>query len=251
MKMPKFKEDKNPKNIKTINKNKKVITTNKKAISVLSGGLDSVVATSILNEEYQINAIFFDYGQKSFKMEVQSAKNVCKELNIELTIIKLDWLANLGNSALTSFNEIPKMDMDELNSELSIEKSNKVWVPGRNMVFTAIANSFAESAGAESIIVGWDLEEANNFPDNSIDFLNAFNNLLKIGTSNKVKIIAPLMNMDKKEIVEIGYEVNAPMNLSFSCYDGKEFHCGVCESCLRRKRAFKDSNIPDETIYLE
>lgn len=221
-----------------------------KAITVLSGGLDSTVASSIFKEDYQIHALTFDYGQKSAEMEIKSAKAVCDEINAEHTIIELPWLAALGGSALTSEETVPEpddSDLDDIGSSLKTAKS--VWVPGRNVVFTAIANSFAEAEGASIIIVGWDLEEAATFPDNSKEFLDAFNNVLDVGSFDKIKIEAPLIGLDKTGIVNLGNKINAPMELSYSCYKGFEYHCGVCESCMRRKRAFKNAGITDKSVY--
>ncbi len=221
------------------------------AIAVLSGGLDSTVATTTFKDDYQIHAITFDYGQRSADMEIKSARTVCKELGADHTVIKLPWLSKLGRSALTSNNDVPEPGIKELDDmESSIETAIKVWVPGRNIVFTAIANSFGESMGAEIIIVGWDLEEAATFPDNSKEFLNAFNNVLKVGSFDKIKIEAPLIDMNKIDIVKLGNDIGAPMNLSYSCYKGFEKHCGVCESCMRRIRAFNNAKINDTTVYM-
>ena len=221
------------------------------AITVLSGGLDSTVATTTFKGEYQIHALTFDYGQRSAEIEIKSARAVCKELDADHTVIELPWLSELGRSALTSDNIVPEPGINELDDmESSIETALKVWVPGRNIVFTAIANSFGESMGAEIIIMGWDLEEAATFPDNSKEFLNAFNNVLKVGSFDKIKIEAPLINMNKKDIVKLGNDIGAPMNLSYSCYKGFQEHCGVCESCMRRIRAFNAAKIEDKTIYM-
>lgn len=223
-----------------------------KAISVLSGGLDSTAATAYFKDKYDIQAITFDYGQKSAQMEIKSAKAICKKLDIKHTVIKLPWLAKLGNSALTSDEEVPELKLNELDEkDVCDETAMKVWVPGRNIVFTAIATSFAESSGAEKIIVGWDLEEAATFPDNSKEFLTAFNQVLEIGSINNIKIEAPLINKTKKEIVELGLKKNAPLELSYSCYIGGEKHCGVCESCMRRKRAFQSAGVMDRVQYAE
>ncbi|CDG65728.1 7-cyano-7-deazaguanine synthase [Methanobacterium sp. MB1] len=228
------------------------MTKSKKAISVLSGGLDSTVATSLLAKYYEVHALTFDYGQRSAEVEIKSSMAICEELGMEHTVIKLPWLAQLGKSVLTSEGEIPQLKMDELDDkELCDETARKVWVPGRNVVFTAIALSFAEAEGAEKIIVGWDLEEAATFPDNSPEFLEAFNRLLEIGSLDEVEIEAPLIHMNKEEIVKLGNEIKAPMDLSYSCYIGEEKHCGTCESCMRRKRAFKTAGIEDRTEYEE
>jgi 7-cyano-7-deazaguanine synthase len=224
----------------------------KKAISVLSGGLDSTVASSVYKEEYEVHAITFDYGQRSLKQELSASRNICEKLGFEHTVIDLTWLSKLGSSALTTNKELPKIAIDELdNKEICNDSANNVWVPGRNIVFTSIATSFAEAEDANIIIVGWDKEEANTFPDNSKEFLNSFNETIAIGSKNDIEIKAPAIDLNKKEIVELGKKVNAPMELSYSCYDNNDKHCGLCESCLRRKRAFIETGIPDPTEYLK
>jgi 7-cyano-7-deazaguanine synthase len=220
------------------------------AISVLSGGLDSTVATAYFKDQYQIHAVTFNYGQRSAEMEIKSSRAICDVMDIEHTVIALPWLATLGNSALTSQEEVPQLGMDQLDDkDVCDQTARKVWVPGRNIVFTAIATSFAEAEGASAIIVGWDQEEAATFPDNSQKFLEAFNNVLEIGSLDQIEIKAPLINMDKTEIVKLGDEVKAPLHLSYSCYMGGEEHCGICESCMRRKRAFYNSGVMDSTLY--
>ncbi len=226
--------------------------TNKKAISVFSGGLDSTVATSLLAKDYEVHAVTFDYGQRSAKMEIKSSKIICEMLGMEHTVIELPWLSQLGGSALTSSEKVPKLEMNQLDDkEICDETARKVWVPGRNVVFTAIALSFAEAGEAQKIVVGWDFEEAATFPDNSKEFLDAFNQVLEVGSLDNVQIEAPLIQMDKKEIIILGEEIKAPLNLSYSCYMGEEKHCGVCESCMRRKRAFELAGVEDQTDYIQ
>ena len=137
--------------------------------------------------------------------------------------------------------------MDDL--EKSTKSASSVWVPARNMVFTSIAVSYAESIGAEKIIVGWDLEEATTFPDNSKEFLETFNELIDVGSPEKIEIEAPLIDLNKEEIVKLGLDIGAPIELSYSCYKGRDKQCGVCESCMRRKRAFKNVGIKDKMEY--
>jgi len=220
------------------------------AISILSAGMDSAVATALLASEYEIHALTFDYGQRSAAMEIEHARKLAKHLGIEHTTIELPWLGRLGGSALTAGGEIPSpADLDD--REECLETARRVWVPGRNIVFTAIGVSFAEALDADAVIVGWDLEEAETFPDNSAEFLDAFNRLLGIGTLRGVEVRAPLIGMTKREIVEVGSAVDLPFELTYSCYSGGEVHCGVCESCMRRRRAFKLAGVDDPTEYLE
>ena len=222
----------------------------KKAISVLSGGLDCTVATSVYSKDYEIHAITFNYGQKAFQREVKAAKEICEKMNWTHEVIDLPWLSKISTSSLNTSEEIPEVSLDDLDDpDKSSETAISVWVPARNTVFTSIALSYAESIGAEIIIVGWDAEEAATFPDNSKEYLEKFNELIGVGSPDNIKIEAPAIELDKEEIVKLGVEVGAPMELSYSCYKGSDKHCGVCESCMRRKRAFKKLNIEDLSEY--
>lgn len=221
-----------------------------KAIAVLSGGLDCCVAASVFAEKYDIHAITFNYGQKAFNQELKASRAICEKMGFTHSVIDLPWLAEISDSTLNTSEDIPEVEINDLDDlEKSQETAESVWVPARNTVFTAIAASYAESIGAEIIIVGWDKEEAATFPDNSKEFLESFNQLFKVGSPIDIEIKAPAIDLDKDEIVKLGAEVNAPMELSYSCYKGFEKHCGVCESCMRRKRGFKKAGVKDLTIY--
>lgn len=222
----------------------------KKAISVLSGGLDCCVSTSAFAKDWEIHAITFNYGQKAFKRELKAAKEICEKMGWTHEVIDLPWLAKISTSSLNTSDDIPEVSLNDLDDlKKSSETASSVWVPARNMVFTSIATSYAESIGAEAIIVGWDAEEAATFPDNSKEFLDAFNELINVGSPENIRIEAPAIDLTKEEIVKLGVEVGAPMELSYSCYKGGDKHCGVCESCMRRKRAFKQLGIEDLTEY--
>ena len=216
----------------------------KKAISVLSGGLDCTVATCVFDEEYEIHAITFDYGQKAVKQEINASKSICEKMGWTHEVIDLPWLSNISTSSLNTDADIPELGEDELDDlDKSSETASNVWVPARNTVFTSIALSYAESIGAEIIIVGWNGEEGATFPDNSKQYMEKFNELIDVGSPDKIRIEAPAIDLNKEEIVELGIEVGAPMELSYSCYKGDDKPCGVCESCMRRKRAFEKLNI--------
>ena len=216
----------------------------KKAISVLSGGLDCTVATCVFDEEYEIHAITFDYGQKAVKQEINASKSICEKMGWTHEVIDLPWLSNISTSSLNTDADIPELGEDELDDlDKSSETASNVWVPARNTVFTSIALSYAESIGAEIIIVGWNGEEGATFPDNSKQYMEKFNELIDVGSPDKIRIEAPAIDLNKEEIVELGIKVGAPMELSYSCYKGDDKPCGVCESCMRRKRAFEKLNI--------
>ena len=216
----------------------------KKAISVFSGGLDCTVATCVYDNDYEIHAITFNYGQKAFAQELKASKKICEEMGWTHEVIDLPWLSDISNSSLNTDDNIPEVSEDDLDDlDKSSETASNVWVPARNTVFTSIALSYAESIGAEIIIVGWNNEEGLTFPDNSEEFLNEFNELIKVGSPDKIRIEAPAINLNKEELVELGVKVGAPMKLSYSCYKGEDEPCGVCESCVRRNRAFKKVGI--------
>ena len=216
----------------------------KKAISVFSGGIDCTVATCVYDNDYEIHAITFNYGQKAFAQELKASKKICEEMGWTHEVIDLPWLSDISNSSLNTDEDIPEVSENDLDDiDKSSETASNVWVPARNTVFTSIALSYAESIGAEIIIVGWNNEEGLTFPDNSQEFLNEFNELIKVGSPDKIRIEAPAINLNKEELVELGVKVGAPMKLSYSCYKGEDEPCGVCESCVRRNRAFKKVGI--------
>ncbi len=216
----------------------------KKAISVFSGGLDCTVATTVFDRDYEIHAITFNYGQKALEAEIRASRKICEKMGWSHEVIDLPWLADISNSSLNTSEDIPEVRDDDLdNPDKSSKTAENVWVPARNTVFTSIALSYAESIGAEIIIVGWNNEEGATFPDNSKEYLEEFNELIGVGSPDKIRIEAPCIDLNKEELVELGVEIGAPMKLSYSCYKGEAEPCGVCESCVRRNRAFKKVGI--------
>lgn len=216
----------------------------KRAISVFSGGLDCTVATTVFNEDYEIHAITFDYGQKAVLQEIRASEEICEKMGWSHEVIALPWLERISDSSLNTDEDVPEVSENDLDDfDKSSETASNVWVPARNTVFTSIALSYAESIGAEIIIVGWNNEEGATFPDNSKEFLDEFNELVEVGSPDQIRIEAPCIDLNKEELVELGVKIGAPMKLSYSCYKGKDEPCGVCESCVRRNRAFKKVGI--------
>lgn len=217
---------------------------NKKAVVLLSGGLDSLVSIAVENEEIDIAlAITFDYGQKSFENEKLASQKISEFYNIEHKIIKLDWLNSISQSTLNTNEEVPILNKEEIDDiERSRESAISVWVANRNALFINIAACFAERNNYDYIIIGANKEEAKTFKDNSKEFIEAINCSLKESTQNSVSVKAPLINMDKNEIVKKGIELKVPFQYLHSCYLGKEKQCGICESCLRLKRALELNN---------
>ena len=231
-----------------------------RAIAVLSGGLDSTVSTLIAKDlGYEVIAITFNYGQRAAKREINSAKKICEILGIEHIVVDLPFVKQFKKSSLITEKEIPTLKMEELDSEKAFETMKAVWVPARNVIMFGIASGFAEAFDADNIFIGINKEEGVTFPDNTIEFVEAFNKVLEYGTLNKVKIHAPLHDKTKEEIVKLGAELEKKLGVevlkySYSCYrdNGEDFlHCGKCESCMRRKRAFLMAGVEDKTKYIE
>ncbi len=211
-----------------------------RGIILLSGGLDSLVSLGLAKEKYGIClALTFDYGQKSAQYEIQASKEICKFYNIEHKIIKLDWLKNITHTALVEDKELP-FEIDE-------NSAKNVWVPNRNGLFLNIAGAFADGENFDYIVIGANKEEGKTFPDNSEEFIMSVNSEFEFSTRKHPKVIAPLINYDKNDIVKSALDNDIPLQLVHSCYADGEKHCGKCESCQRLKNALIANN---DTRYI-
>ena len=206
-----------------------------KFVAVLSGGMDSGVAMAKARQEGSVElAITFDYGQMAAKKEKEYARKLCEYYGIPHRVIELPWLGELGGGLTTG--EIPEVSEETLE-RVAEETAKAVWIPNRNMVFISIAAAFAEAMKCDAVVVGFNGEEAATFPDNSAKFVEAMNKTLEI--VNGIEVYAPLVKLDKTEIVKLGMKMGFPFELTWSCYYSYEEPCGKCESCVRRQRAFR------------
>lgn len=230
----------------------KGIAMNKKSgLVILSGGLDSTVSLAALKDEIEIKlAITFDYGQKAKINEINSSAKISKFYGIKHKIIELPWLQEITNTALVNQNEdIPEPDI----TKDTTDAMKAVWVPNRNGVFLNIAASFCDSMDIDYIIFGANKEEAGTFPDNSKDFLGEINKSLRYSTLKKTEVIAPLIELEKTDIVKLGKKLDIPFNLIMSCYNSVGRHCGKCESCKRLKNALSKAGFTEiiEKVFNE
>ena len=213
-----------------------------KAIVLLSSGLDSTVNFYESLKVYDISlALTFNYGQKAFEKEKEKSKAICEMHQVEHKVIDLPWLSDVStSSSLTnSSKEIPTDSVDINSLKSSQESAKSVWVSNRNGLFINVAACFAEQLEAQYIIVGFNKEEAQTFPDNSSDFITSINSSLQYSTQNKVKVKSFTIDMDKKEIVLRGQELGVDYNLIWPCYFNGEELCGNCESCKRYLNALE------------
>ena len=213
----------------------------KMALVCLSGGLDSTVSLywSLKNYEH-VAAVFFDYGQKALKSEKKTTEKLCEKLNLQCYEVSLKFVSKFSNSSLNKEkNDLPQGV--DLSSEAETKESAKsVWVPNRNGLFINAGASVLESQGGGDLILGFNLEEAETFPDNSKDFLKASNKSLEFSTQGRVKLASPTLTMTKKEIYKLGLELGFDPQVVWPCYESGDKTCGLCESCLRFNRARKE-----------
>lgn len=203
-----------------------------RSIILLSGGLDSLAAFGIFKDKYNIElALTFDYGQKAAEHEILASKSICEYYKTEHRVIKLDWLKEITKTALVSDDKIPTANLGTKNSAKS------VWVPNRNGLFLNISACFADSFGYTALIFGANKDEGQTFPDNTQEFRSAVSHAFEFSTLIKPKVIAPLINYGKDDIVKSAIENNVPLELVWSCYGSGEKHCGICESCKHLKNA--------------
>lgn len=222
----------------------------KKAVVVLSGGIDSsTLAYHLKKQNYDLICVSFNYGQKHIK-ELDSAKFIAAELNATHQIIDLSFMQNFlqTSSLINSDIENPKEEYKRDNMLITV-------VPNRNTMMLSIAWTIACVNNAHVVAFGPHKGDNYVYADCRPDYFMAMNLSLRLGTIDsrheELELIAPFINMTKLEIVKLGYTLNVPFAKTWSCYDGKEVHCGKCGTCLQRKDAFIIADISDPTIYKE
>ena len=217
-----------------------MMMSNKKGVILLSGGLDSLVSLAAAYDYCNVElALTFDYSQRAAEDEIIASSEIAKFYKIKHKVIKLPFLAEITNNALVDKKK--NLEFEKLDKT----SANAVWAPNRNGLFLNIAASYADSFGFDYIIIGANKEEAGTFSDNSIEFLNKADDFFELSTLKKPKILAPLGDLEKHEIINLAIKKGAPLKYVKSCYnfssaDGVK-HCGKCESCKRLRAAILKS----------
>lgn len=219
-----------------------------KAVVLFSGGLDSTtVLAKALDDGLEVFPISFRYGQRHDK-ELRSASEICDYYDIKHTIIDID-LSSFKSALTNSGVDVPHDRTGNLDEEIPI-----TYVPARNIIFLSIAAGLCESVDADRIYIGANVVDYSGYPDCRPEFFESFENMLEKGTKagvegNAIKIITPILNMSKAEIVKTAKELNAPLHLTWSCYEGGDKACGCCDSCILRLRGFEEAGYEDEIKY--
>ncbi len=226
----------------------------KKAVVLLSGGLDSSTVTAIAHHKnYKIHCLSFNYDQKNIA-ELNAAKKIASFFKAEQHLILDVSLGKIGGSALTADIEVPK------NQDVDHVKKNDIpitYVPARNTIFLSYALAWAEVLMADTIFIGVNVMDYSGYPDCRQEYITAFENMANLATkagvtgNTLIKIKTPLISLTKAEIIKKGTKLNLDYSLTLSCYDpdAKGKACGECDSCLQRKKGFKEAGVKDPTIY--
>ena len=222
----------------------------KKAIVLASGGLDSCVTTACaVNKGYDVSLLHINYGQRTQEREYTAFENIAKHYNIiNKMTVSIDYLIKIGGSSLTDKNMAVEENVCPDNNRSTVPSS---YVPFRNANMISIAVSWAEVIGAEKIFVGAVEEDSSGYPDCREIFFNKFNDLLKVALSNNnnIEIETPVIHLSKAEIITLGVKLNAPLHLTWSCYQSEDMACGLCESCILRLKGFEKAGVKDPIPY--
>lgn len=224
----------------------------KRTVVLLSGGIDSTVCATLAAHEYGNESVFglsILYGQKH-EREVKAARRIAHALELgRHDIITLEDTFQGGGSALVDEGiEVPETTYQQVREAYG---PSPMYVPFRNGVLLSHATAYAMTVKADKIFYGAHAEDARNFayPDTTPEFNGSIASAIFIGTEREVRLVTPLQWHEKRGVVELGIMLNAPLELTYSCYKGKELHCGVCATCVSRIQAFKDNGKIDPVDY--
>ena len=215
----------------------------KKALIVASGGLDSTTALYWAKSKYDyVEAVTFKYGANHNQQEHKALEKTCKMLGIKLCTVDLPLKDYLKSSLLEGEDKIPLGRYDE-------ESMKSTVVPFRNGIMLAIAAGIAESKELDDIVLGNHAGDHTIYPDCRPEFINNMSKAIEAGTWANVHLVSPFCNMTKGQITKLGASLGVDFKNTYSCYKGKEKHCGKCGTCVERKEAFELAGIEDPTEY--
>lgn len=225
----------------------------KPGVVLLSGGLDSATCLALaMAAGYECHALSFRYGQRH-AVELKAATEIAAAAGVEHVIADLD-LRTFGGSALTDDIDVPKHDSVDQIDDGTIPVT---YVPARNTIFLSFALAFAEVRGASDIFLGVNALDYSGYPDCRPEYIAAYERMANLATKfavegpARVTIHAPLIEMQKSEIIARGARLGVNYSLTISCYDPDHggAACGHCDSCLLRARGFAEAGLPDPTRY--
>ena len=225
-----------------------------KAVVLLSGGMDSCVCSAEARKAHGADGVALlhaSYGQRTEQRERKAFEAIGDFYGVpQRLVVQLDHFRAIGGSALTDKNiAVPENELAA--NEAQGSAIPVTYVPFRNAHFLAVAVSWAEAAGAEAIYIGAVAEDSSGYPDCRPEYYEAFQEVIRVGTKpeTRIEIVTPVIAMKKSQIIRRGIELGAPLHLTWSCYQGEDTACGVCDSCLLRLRAFAEAGVTDPIPY--
>ena len=214
----------------------------KDSVIILSGGMDSVTLLYDKKESIAL-AVTFDYGSNHNKREAEFAKYHCDGLGIEHILIPLEFMHKyFKSSLLEGADAIPEGHYADENMKSTV-------VPFRNGIMLSIACGLAESRGLKKVLIANHAGDHAIYPDCRATFIAAMSEAMSYGTYENIKIYAPYTGISKTDIAIIGKGLGVDYSKTYSCYCGREKHCGKCGTCVERKEALHDAGIEDKTVY--
>lgn len=216
----------------------------KEYIIVLSGGMDSTTLLYDYKDSIAL-ALTFDYGSNHNAREIECARLNCRRLGIEHIVIPLDFMHRYFHSSLLDgADAIPEGHYADENMRSTV-------VPFRNGIMLAVACGMAESRGLKKVLIANHSGDHAIYPDCRPVFIDAMSDAMHAGTYDGITILAPYTDKDKTYIARRGAELGLDFSLTYSCYKGRERHCGRCGTCVERREAFRLAGLPDPTLYEE
>jgi 7-cyano-7-deazaguanine synthase len=208
--------------------------------------MDSCVCAALAARDHAVAAVHVSYGQRTEAREQRSFTTICDRLGIkDRLVVRNEALRAIGGSALTD-TSIAVPESHTIGQDVPV-----TYVPFRNAHFLSVAVSWAEVLGAEKIYIGAVEQDSSGYPDCRPEYYQAFNAVIRMGTKEgRIQIVTPLIAMRKAEIVKLGLELDAPLDLTWSCYSREDSACGVCDSCALRLRAFREAGSADPIPYV-
>jgi 7-cyano-7-deazaguanine synthase len=215
-----------------------------KVVVLCSGGMDSVTALYWARAEHTVSAVLsFDYGAKHNHREIPFALEHAKKIGAPHRTIPLDFIGRLfASDLLVSGGDIPE-------GHYAAENMKRTVVPFRNGIMLAAACGFAESAGAEGLVIAAHGGDHTIYPDCRADFMQAMGEAMRLGTYAGIQLLRPFIAMDKSGIAAAGARLGVDYARTWSCYKGGAEHCGKCGTCVERREAFQLAGLADPTVY--
>ncbi|MBO7366684.1 MAG: 7-cyano-7-deazaguanine synthase QueC [Bacteroidales bacterium] len=203
-----------------------------KAVLIYSGGMDSTVLLYKYRKEIKL-AVTFTYGARQDEEQTACAKENCKLLGIEHLIIPLEFMGKyFRSSILKGGDDVPHGSYNDENMKSTV-------VPFRNGIMLSIAAGLAESRDLDTVLIANHAGDHTIYPDCRPEFIEAMGSAVNAGTFAGIKIVSPFCDITKRDIALIGKEEGVPFEKTYSCYEGRHKHCGVCGTCVERKEALE------------